>query len=127
MDEMMNCHVAGDLGERLVMVLGIWSGPASRPGETVIDRAGSAGDRSPDSLPRSTVRLVSGSSFSSTSRGGNQGKTGCCDLWRPGSSAGRKVESCLATAGTELLLVISLFRVEKAELEVTVDSCGPEG
>ena len=49
------------------------------------------------------------------------------DLARPGSSAGRKVDSCLATAGTELLLVISLFRVEKAELELNEEgSCGPE-
>ena len=107
------------------MVLGIWS----RPGETVIDKAGSAGDRSPASgsgeqEDASRARTGSGSSVSSTSRGGSQGRMGGCDLARPGSSAGRKVDSCLATAGTELLLVISLFRVEKAELELTKDSCG---
>ena len=115
-----------------MMVLGIWSRPGSMLGETDIDRAGSAEDmedRSPGSgsgelEARSRARPGSGSSVSSTSRGGSQGRTGGgCDLARPGSSAGRKVDSCLATAGTELLLVISLFRVEKAELELTKDSC----
>ena len=124
-----------DLGERLVMVLGIWSRPGSMLGETDIDRAGSAEDmedRSPGSgsgelEARSRARPGSGSSVSSTSRGGSQGRTGGgCDLARPGSSAGRKVDSCLATAGTELLLVIRLFRVEKAELVLPGDSWVPE-
>ena len=124
-----------DLGERLLMVLGIWSRPGSMLGETDIDRAGSAEDmedRSPDSgsgtlEARSRARPGSGSSVSSTSRGGSQGRTGGgCDLARPGSSAGRKVDSCLATAGTELLLVIRLFRVEKAELVLPGDSWVPE-
>ena len=131
-DQMNACYrlLRLDLGERLLMVLGIWSRLGS--GETVIDRAGSAEDMeewSPGSGElEARSRPGSGSSVSSTSRGGSQGRMGGgWDLARPGSSAGRKVDSCLATAGTELLLVISLFRVEKAELELNEEgSCGPE-
>ena len=130
----MLADVGSDLGERLLIVLGIWSSPGSGPGETVRDRAGPPGDTGARSPASGSGELGarpgpdSGSSVSSTSSGGSQGRMagGCCDLARPGRSAGRKVDSCLATAGTALLLVISLLRVEKAELELTGDSCGPE-
>ena len=107
----MEIDLKPDLGDMLLMVLGIWSTDE----ETVIDRAlsdndGSSGSGEDDS---STGELLD-SSVSSTSSGGGNGKGNMGDWGSLGKNEGRNVESCLDTRGC-CLLVINLFSVSNAD------------
>ena len=104
------------LGDRLLIVLGIWSSD----GDTVIDTEGSESDRSSGSGDEeSSIGELLDSSVSSTSRGGKgNGKNG--DF---GKNAGKNVDNWVGGGWLWTRLFISRFNNEKAEVEAGVCVC----